>query len=131
VLRERSRWPGRWSCIGCVSTTGEAYAENEVVQEDGRKSSGALPHPGVIDVLEAKGRLPMQDFLRRRVVDFCDGVVFWWSGVCGWYFQRLWRINSRPGDPQPPQMFSRGGAEVQSRKEKNITPRSQRLCAIL
>jgi len=54
----------------------QGHEENEAILEDGRKSRGAIPHEEVIKVLEAKGRLPMHDYLRCRVRYFCDGAVF-------------------------------------------------------
>ncbi len=48
----------------------------ESVREDGSLARGALSAEEVAEVLSAKGRLPVSDYLRCRVRYFSDGVVF-------------------------------------------------------
>jgi putative transposase len=48
----------------------------EAVGEDGRPTKGSLPREDVVAVLEAKGKLPLSEFLRCKVRYFCDGAVF-------------------------------------------------------
>ncbi len=48
----------------------------ESVRPDGSPARGALSAGEVEEVLKAKGRLPVSEYLRCRVRYFCDGAVF-------------------------------------------------------
>jgi hypothetical protein len=48
----------------------------ESLGEDGRPLKGSLAREEVVQVLEARGRLPLSEYLRCRVRYFCDGAVF-------------------------------------------------------
>jgi hypothetical protein len=54
----------------------EGNEAGEGMGEDGRPVRGALSREAVLEVLKAKGRLPMAEYLRCRVRYFCDGAVF-------------------------------------------------------
>jgi hypothetical protein len=48
----------------------------EGIGEDGGPVRGTMSREAAVEVLKAKGRLPMAEYLRRRVRYFCDGAVF-------------------------------------------------------
>jgi hypothetical protein len=54
----------------------EGDERREAVGPDGRPARGALSAGEVAKVLEAKGKLPLSEYLRCRVRYFCDGAVF-------------------------------------------------------
>ena len=53
----------------------EGSEQRESVGEDGRVVRWALRHEEVLEVLKAKGRLGLGDYVRCRVRYFCDGAV--------------------------------------------------------
>lgn len=53
----------------------EGREERESVNEEGKLVRGALSREAAVKVLEEKGRLPAQDYVRCRVRYFCDGAV--------------------------------------------------------
>jgi putative transposase len=54
----------------------EGTEEGEAVGIDGQTERGALKREEVLAVIEAKGRLPLSEYVRCRVRYFCDGAVF-------------------------------------------------------
>ena len=54
----------------------EGDERREAVGPDGRPVRGALSAEEVAKVLEAKGKLPLSEYLKCRVRYFCDGAVF-------------------------------------------------------
>ena len=53
----------------------DGHEQNESLNEDGKPVRGALAHEEVLNVLAAKGTLPMRDYVRCKVRYFCDGAV--------------------------------------------------------
>jgi REP element-mobilizing transposase RayT len=53
----------------------EGSQERESVDQQGRTVRGALARQEVLQVLQAKGQLPLRAYLRCRVRYFCDGAV--------------------------------------------------------
>jgi putative transposase len=43
---------------------------------DGKTERGALKREEVLEVMKAKGRLPLSEYVKCRVRYFCDGAVF-------------------------------------------------------
>jgi REP element-mobilizing transposase RayT len=74
----------------------EGSEQRESVGEDGRLVRGALRHEEVLEVLKAKGRLGLGDYVRCRVRYFCDGAVLGSRGFVeevfrknrGWFGER-------------------------------------------
>jgi hypothetical protein len=54
----------------------EGDERRESVGSDGRLGRGALSAEAVAEVLRARGKLPVTEYLRCRVRYFCDGAVF-------------------------------------------------------
>ena len=54
----------------------QGHEESETVLAGGGTSRRALKHEAVLQVLNARGRLPVSDYVRCRVRYFCDGAVF-------------------------------------------------------
>ena len=54
----------------------EGEEGREAIGEDGRPVRGTLSRQAAVAVLQAKGRLPVAEYLRCRVRYFCDGAVF-------------------------------------------------------
>jgi hypothetical protein len=71
----------------------EGDERRESVGSDGRLVRGALTAAAVAEVLKAKGRLPVAEYLRCRARYFCDGAVFggreWVEGIFGAYRERF------------------------------------------
>jgi len=71
----------------------EGDERRESVGSDGRLVRGALTAEAVAEVLKAKGRLPVAEYLRCRARYFCDGAVFggreWVEGIFGAYRERF------------------------------------------
>jgi REP element-mobilizing transposase RayT len=59
----------------------------ETIGEDGQPARGALTREAMVEVLNAKGRLPVGDYLRCRVRYFCDGTVFGTRGFVNEVFR--------------------------------------------
>lgn len=53
----------------------EGTEEREAVDENGHTQRGALKREEVLRVLQAKGRLPLEAYVRCRVRYFCDGAA--------------------------------------------------------
>ena len=47
----------------------------EPVRADGTRARAGLSHEAVLEVLEKKGKLPLQEYLKCRVRYFCDGTA--------------------------------------------------------
>ena len=54
----------------------EGTEEREAVGIDGKTERGALKREDVLAVINAKGRLPLSEYMKCRVRYFCDGAVF-------------------------------------------------------
>ena len=53
----------------------QGHEENETLLETGGSRRRALPHEAVLGVLNARGQLPVSDYVRCRVRYFCDGAA--------------------------------------------------------
>jgi len=77
VLSGRRREEGLRGSLAAyrVVLYNEGSERRESVREDGGLVRGALRHEEVLEVLKAKGRLGLGDYVRCRVRYFCDGAV--------------------------------------------------------